>query len=312
MGGRQSPGAVSIVFRGHARGQLAPCTSTTGRPTEAAWPSVGATLADRWPSRCHGADLAVGRRTSYRRGQSTSGPRVLGPGRTRGTGRASARPVLRAHHRVSRSDWGRVLGREVSVRENEHRSALGRDARTGRPQAGWFFALEQRPPRAARYQRRSRPSNGIAAIFSSVRSSQRSRGNVQLFGHGHRRTRSGVTMTSTWSRARSWARAARQHLALVHRRDDDGVGVDQARFRRDRELEVAEAAAFAEPSARPRRRRHSPVTTRSTGSSSSTLTVRALRAAPLIELAVARIVGAGASGSSRKKGSCSASRGTAM
>ena len=167
MGGRQSPGAVSIVFRGHARGQLAPCTSTTGRPTEAAWPSVGATLADRWPSRCHGADLAVRRRTSYRRGQSTSGPRVLGPGRTRGTGRASARPVLRAHHRVSRSDWGRVLGREVSVRENEHRSALGRDARTGRPQAGWFFALEQRPG--------ERPgiSAGVVPIEGSPRSSPR-------------------------------------------------------------------------------------------------------------------------------------------
>ena len=200
MGGRQSPGAVSIVFRGHARGQLAPCTSTTGRPTEAAWPSVGATLADRWPSRCHGADLAVRRRTSYRRGQSTSGPRVLGPGRTRGTGRASARPVLRVAHAIESLPVRLGTRARTRSQRSRKRAPLGPGAgRKNRPATSRLVLRARTTPgRAARYQRRSRPNRGIAAIFSSVRSFQRIRGNVQLRGRAHRSTRSGVTMTSTW------------------------------------------------------------------------------------------------------------------
>ena len=54
-----------------------------------------------------------------------------------------------------------------------------------------------------------------------------------------------------------------------------------------------------------------PVTTTSTGSSSATEMVRALRLAPLIELAF-RGASASSSGSRRKKGSSSARRGTAM
>jgi hypothetical protein len=170
-------------------GQLAPCTSTTSRPTEAAWPSVGATLADRWPSRCHGADLAVGRRTSYRRGQSTSGPRVLGPGRTRGTGRASARPVLRvlrhAHskkspHGKSRlvtSDWRTIESpgptgdacsdaKSAFAKTSTARPWGGTQEPAG-PQAGRFFALEQRPG--------ERPgiSAGVVPATGSPRSSPR-------------------------------------------------------------------------------------------------------------------------------------------
>ena len=38
----------------------------------------------------------------------------------------------------------------------------------------------------------------MAAIFSSVRSSQRTNGNDQPGGRGQRTTRSGVTTTSTW------------------------------------------------------------------------------------------------------------------
>ena len=209
-GGRQSPGAVSIVFLGHARGQPAPCTSTTCRPTEAPWPSVGATLADRWPS-MHSVrsralrgrerqaepsahrltprrrassqtgtihDLAVGRRTSYRRGQSTSGPRVLGPGRTRGTGRASARPVLRGRRRRPRLVTGDCPTIEspgpTGDACSDAKSAFAKTS-TARPwggtqepagpQSGRFFALE-RPERPG-------VNSGVVPATGSPRSSPR-------------------------------------------------------------------------------------------------------------------------------------------
>lgn len=166
MGGRQSPGAVSIVFRGHARGNWHPAhRRPAGRLKR-----LGRVLEQR--SRIVGHHVATEQTLP-----SGAGLRIVAasPHRDRGYSVQGGReePVeLRldrffADHRVSRSDWGRVLGREVSVRENEHRSALGRDARTGRPQAGWFFALEQRPG--------ERPgiSAGVVPVTGSPRSSPR-------------------------------------------------------------------------------------------------------------------------------------------
>src|SRR5207237_6470373 len=45
-------------------------------------------------------------------------------------------------------------------------------------------------------------------------------------------------------------RAARKKLPVVHCRDDDGLGIDEACFRGDCELEIAEATALAEARAR--------------------------------------------------------------
>lgn len=83
-----------------------------------------------------------------------------------------------------------------------------------------------------------------------MRSFQRIRGNVQLRGRGPQYPLGRHDDVDVEIVIRGGHIAAREHLPLVHRRDDDGVGVHQARFRGYRELEIAEAAAFAEPSAR--------------------------------------------------------------
>ena len=99
----------------------------------------------------------------------------------------------------------------------------------------------------------------MAAIFSSVRSSQRSVGQRPSPRPGAAHHVLGrhdeVDVDVVIGRG---DHALVEHLQRVHRRDHDRVRVDETGFGGDRELEVAEAAALAEPRAgrgRPRRSR---------------------------------------------------------
>ena len=92
----------------------------------------------------------------------------------------------------------------------------------------------------------------MAAILSSVRSSQRTNGSAHprrsgaahhVFGRHHE-----VDVDVVIGRGHH---ALVEHLQRVHRRHHDRVRVDQPGFRGDRELEVAEAATLAEPRAGP-------------------------------------------------------------
>ena len=126
----------------------------------------------------------------------------------------------------------------------------------------------------------------MAAIFSSVRSSQRTNGNAHPGGRGQRTTRSGVTTTSTWmscsvvgttpssSTCSGWTVVTTIVCA--------STSPASAATASSRSLKPPPLPSRAPDSSTATQ----PVTTRSTGSSSSTSTVRALRDAPLIELAV--------------------------
>ena len=92
----------------------------------------------------------------------------------------------------------------------------------------------------------------MAAILSSVRSSQRTLGNAHPRGRGQRTHLLGrhddVDVDVVIGRGHH---ALVEHLQRVHRRHHDRVRVHQPGFGGDRELEVAEAAALAEPRAGP-------------------------------------------------------------
>ena len=90
----------------------------------------------------------------------------------------------------------------------------------------------------------------MAAILSSVSSSQRTPGSRAPLRRAQRMTRSGVTMRS---RRKSWSvsgmRPVADDLVLVDGRDHDRVGLDQPGLVGEGVLQVAEAAALAEPGA---------------------------------------------------------------
>ena len=151
----------------------------------------------------------------------------------------------------------------------------------------------------------------MAAIFSSVRSSQQ----MPAAGRGPSRrqsiTRSGVTMKSSRNVvAGQRDRPGRADLEFVHGGDADGVRSDQARRGGQRELQVGEPAALAQPRAvlpgRDAAHHH-----QVDGGQVGQRDPRAERLAPLIEAAL-RGGSLSRAGSRAKNGSGSASRGTAM
>jgi hypothetical protein len=151
----------------------------------------------------------------------------------------------------------------------------------------------------------------MAAIFSPVRSSQQ----IPAAGRGPPRrqsiTRSGVTMKSSGT---SWPVTGIVPAAQTW---SSCTVVTQTVCGPIRPAAVASAnSRSANPPPLPRRAPSSPaatqpITTRSTADSSSSLTRRADRVAPLIEAAL-RGGSLSRAGSSAKNGSGSASRGTAM
>ena len=149
-------------------------------------------------------------------------------------------------------------------------------ARAASPVRRRVTALTPRPslrPGAAQ-ARRSRCSSGIAAILSSVRSSQRSVGSCHDRGRGHRSTRSGVTSMSTWMScsvvgtapaASTWS-----SCTVVTTMVCASTSPASAATASSRSLNPPPFPSRAPDSSTATH----PVTTRSTGSSSPTSTVR--------------------------------------
>jgi len=138
---------------GHARGNWHPAhRRPAGRPTEAPWSSVGATLADHWPSRCDPADLAGGCRPSCRPRPARPSPRLVigayAPLESPGPTRDACSDAKSAFAKTSTArPWG------------------GTQEPAG-PQPGRFFALAAR-------RRAARVNAGVVPATGSTRSSPR-------------------------------------------------------------------------------------------------------------------------------------------